>query len=78
MAPEDLCVVAKAWFPAKVVAKLKPANISKQCVELGFPKPKKTSFQEVMIYFGDQLVINDLVTCKKNAGLSRKDVVKNV
>ena len=78
MAPEDLCVVAKAWFPAKVISKLKPANLIKECSELGFSKPKKTSFSEMMIYCGDQLVTNDFVTCKKNAGFSRKDVVKNV
>ena len=78
MAPEDLAVVAKAWFPAKLISKLKPANLMKECIELGFSKPKKTSLSQMLIYFGEQLVTNDFVTCKKNAGLSRKDVVKNV
>ena len=78
MAPDDLSVVAKAWFPAQAINKLKPARVIKECAELGFAKPPKTFLRELMVYFGDQLVCNDLVVCKKNAGLSRKDVAKNV
>ena len=74
MAPEDLVVVAKSWFPPQVISKLSTARVLKECTSLGFAKPAKTSLHEALKYFEKELITSNKVKCSKTVGLTRKDI----
>ncbi len=78
MSERDLSVVAKAWFPLEVSARLNVGKIQMEIQALGLLKPatKRCSLTKALVHFGRELIENKLVKLVKTAQLTRSDVEK--
>ena len=68
-------VICRKWFRA-IGGKLKISDVVKAIESLSLaPVTKGSTFRRALVHFGNELVKNDLVILKKQAGLTKDDII---
>lgn len=72
---DDAVVICRKWFRA-IGGKLKISDVVKAIESLSLaPVTKGSTFRRALVHFGNELVKNDLVILKKQAGLTKDDII---